>query len=197
MVDYGKRAEAVLLSVMAPDCVDLWNLFESNTRFKKARRFDGITDFSTINSDPRFAGEEGFVLQWPDGFRAKAKLDEYCRIHRLITSCSTRTIWEMLRTGASLQELLDRVPVEFADWVSDTAEALNGEFERVSMGAMSAFNGIRASEYPDRKSFAAWATKQPNPNLLFLLLDDLDISQACWKLVEPKWETPFRKDIDA
>lgn len=194
VVDYGKREEAVLLSVMSPDGVDLWNLFDSTTRFTKARRFDGISDFSTINSDPRFAGEEGFVLQWPDGFRAKCKLEEYVRIHRLITSCSTRTIWELLRTGAGIQELVARVPVEFEDWVALTAGGLNADFERVSMAAMAAFN---RAQFDSRKDFAMWAVKQDNPMLLFALLDGKDIGAATWKLVEPKWATPFRKDIDA
>ncbi len=53
VVDYGDRKEAVLLGVMSPDCVDLWDLFESSKRFRKAQRFDGMADFSTINSDPQ------------------------------------------------------------------------------------------------------------------------------------------------
>lgn len=189
VVDYGKREEAVLLSVMSPDGVDLWGMFDATTRFTKARRFDGISDFSTINSDLRFAGEEGFVLQWPNGFRAKCKLDEYCRIHRLITQCSTRTIWEMLKTGSGIQELVDRVPAEFADWVLATANGLNSDFERVSMAAMTAFNGAK---FDTRKDFAMWAVKQDNPPLLFLLLDGKDIGPTTWGLVEPQWAKPFR-----
>lgn len=196
VVDYGDRKEAVLLAVMSQDCVDLWHLFESSERFRKARRFDGMTEFSTINSDPQFAGSEGFVVQYESGFRMKVKLDEYCRLHRLITQCSTRTIWEMLRTGSSVQELLDRVPIEFAEWVRSQVSSLNVKFEWTSKTAMDAFNE-NALKFQTRKDFAAWATKQPNPSLLFSLLDGRDISDACWKLVEPVWATPFRKDSDA
>lgn len=194
VVDYGDRKEAVLLAVMTPDGVDMPLLFEASDRFRKARRFDGMKEFDVINSDPRFAGEEGFVVKWSGGFRAKVKLEEYKRLHRLITQCSTRTIWEMLRSGFGTQELLDRVPAEFAAWVSITAAGLNAAFEEVSLAAMLAFNSC--GSFPDRKSFAMWATKQPNHSLLFALLDGKDITDACWKLAEPKWATPFRKDVD-
>ena len=42
VVDYGQREDAILLSVMSPDGTELKDLFESSTRFTKARRFDGI-----------------------------------------------------------------------------------------------------------------------------------------------------------
>ena len=195
VVDYGDRAEAVLLAVMSPDCVDRWQLFEWCRRFKKARKFDGIKDFETINSDPQFAGSEGFVVQYESGYREKVKLDEYCRLHRLITQCSTRTICEMLRTGAGVQELLDRVPVKFAEWVNGQCAGIRKNAERFRDDADTLFGGRPPCE--TRKDFAKWATKQDNPSLLFALLDGKDISAQCWKLAEPKWATPFRKDIDA
>lgn len=196
VVDYGARAEAVLLSVMSPDCVDLWHMFESNLRFKKAKRFDGISDFATINSDPQFAGSEGFVVQYESGYREKVKLDEYCRLHRLITQCSTRTIWEMLRLGSDTQELLDRVPAEFAEWVESVIEDLRTK--HASLKSMGEFYfASEGKRFEARKDFAMWAKEQEHPSLLFALLDGKDISDQCWRLVEPKWATPFRKDIDA
>lgn len=197
VVDYGDRKEAVLLAVMSPDGVDIPILFDACERFRKAQRFDGMKDFDAINSDPQFAGQEGFVVQWSGGFRAKVKLEEYKRLHRLITQCSTRTIWELLRSGYGTKELLDRVPPEFAEWVTGTTAALNGAFESVSMAAVNAFNAVHIEGFPTRKDFAMWATKQPNHSLLFSLLDGKDITDACWKLAEPKWATPFRKEVDA
>jgi RNA ligase len=195
VVDYGERAEAVLLAVMAPDAVDLWVAFERCGRFAKARRFDGVDEFRAVNSAPQFAGEEGFVVQWASGFRAKVKLEEYKRLHRLITQCSTRTIWEMLRTGADTQELLDRVPEEFAEWataqIRNTTEAQAG----IVRWAEETMRAAPAAE--PRKDFAMWAKQQQYPALLFARLDGKEIADAAWKLVEPKWATPFRKDVDA
>jgi len=194
VVDYGQREDAVLLAVMAPDGTERTDLFERATRFRKARRFEGIADFSVVTSDPRFAGEEGFVVKWASGLMAKIKADEYSRLHRLLTQCSNRTIWELLRTGKGVGEIVDRVPAEFADWVNKTADGLIADRAAVEAEARRLFDSAGPDVMATRKDFAAWATKQKNPSLLFGLLDGRDIGDACWKLVEPKWFAPFRKD---
>lgn len=195
VVDYGDTEDAFLLSVMADDATDLWHVFNNCDRFRKARRFDGISDFAAIDENPQFAGQEGFVVQWDNGFRAKLKLAEYKRLHRLITQCSTRTIWEMLRAGSDTQELLDRVPKEFDVWVRQQIYSLNDDFERVTLAAMRAFSET-PGKFESRKDFAMWAKQQPNPQLLFSLLDGKDITDAGWKLAEPKWETPFKMEAE-
>ena len=196
VVDYGDRKEAVLLAVMSPDGADLPALFDGCRRFRKAQRFDGMTAFDTINSDPQFAGREGFVVQWESGFRAKVKLEEYKRLHRLITQCSTRTIWELLKSGTGIQELLDRVPEEFAAWAREKATEIEQTKCLAEFGAHRLID-INRDRFPVRKDFAMWAKGQRNPSLLFSLLDGRDIAEACWKLAEPKWATPFRRDSDA
>ena len=199
VVDYGKRSEAVLLAVMSPDGREIPCLFDGCSRFTKARRFDGVTDFSVIDSDPQLAGEEGFVVKWANGFMAKCKLAEYKRLHRLITQCSTRTIWELLRAGSGVQELVDRVPGEFAEWVTNTATEIQNIHDVNSIYAYYQFSnygtGSPGAEF-SRKEFAMWAKRQPHPQLLFALFDGKDISDMCWKLAEPKWTTPFREEIE-
>ena len=196
VVDYGDRKEAVLLAVMSPDGVDLPALFESSVRFRKARRFDGLTAFDTINADPQFAGQEGFVVRWESGFRAKVKLDEYKRLHRLITQCSTRTIWELLRSGTGVQELLDRVPGEFAAWVTEQVAAIVTAYDAVIEETKADMNELAPLSIEPRKVFAEAAKKRKHPGLLFSLLDGKDITDALWRLVEPKWATPFRSGVD-
>ena len=194
VVDYGNRAEAVLLAVMSDDGVDLWNLFDRCQRFPKARRYD-LTEFSQVSDDPRFAGQEGFVVQWENGFRAKVKLAEYKRLHRLITQCSTRTIWEMMRAGNDTQELLDRVPEEFAEWVRTQIDTLNSATREIRERTDVDF--AAGSPYTSRKDFAAYAKQTAYPGILFRMLDGKDIMGTIWKLVEPAWATPFRRDVDA
>lgn len=187
VVDYGRRTEGVLLSILGPDAVDLAQVFDSCTRFTKAKRFNGLKDFDNINSD-QFAGQEGFVVQWPCGFRAKVKIDEYKRLHRLITSCSTRTIWDLLRVGKGVSEITERVPAEFAEWVNHQVMLLKSAFSGIVNNTIAEFSRHEPS---DRKSFATWALQQKNPPLMFALLDGKDITDQIWKLVEPIWATPF------
>jgi len=61
---------------------------------------------------------------------------------------------------------------------------------------MDLLNRSTLAEFPTRKDFAMWAKQQDNPQLLFALLDGKDISDMCWKLVEPKCATPFRKESE-
>lgn len=194
VVDYGDRRDMPLLAVMRPDGTEDLAAFEQWPA-SKALRFDGIADFATVNSDPRFTGQEGFVVRWSSGFRAKIKAEEYTRLHRLITQVSTRTIWELLRTGKGVAEVVDRVPEDFKGWVTAQVESLNEAFESTSQAAMNTFLED-PGRFPTRKDFAEWAKQQTNPSLLFSLLDGRSIDDAVWKLVEPRWATPFRKEAE-
>lgn len=190
VVDYRGKQDAILLAVMGTDGVELPAVFEATKRFNKVRRYDGVEDFSIINSDPRFDGEEGFVVKWSSGFMAKVKREEYVRLHRLITQCSTRTIWELLRDGKSPDELIERVPDDFAAWVREHTFSLLDSYASVLREAQSGFDA--APRGVERKVFAEYAKKQKYPALIFSLLDDKRIEQSIWKIVEPKWSTPFR-----
>ena len=193
VVDYGDRAGVYLLAVLRRDGSDDDERFAA-AGFPMAQRYDGIKDFAIVNSDPAFAGQEGFVVRWESGFRAKVKAEEYKRIHRLITQCSTRTIWEMLRSGTSTTELMDRVPADFQVWVKEQIEGLHRDFAAVQARAEADLLEIGSCE--SRKEFAMEARQRKNNHLLFSMLDGKPIGDAIWKIIEPQWATPFRRDID-
>jgi RNA ligase len=192
VVDYGDTAGAFLLAVLDRAARDLWPAFDQCVRFRKARRFEGIADFTEIDSDPRFAGREGFVVQWESGMRAKVKLAEYRRLHRLITELSTRTIWEMLRTGQDTSLLVDRVPADFEQWVKEQIAAIGGSHAGIMEWAREAMRAAPPAE--PRSDFARWVKQQKYPKLLFSLADGRDIADVVWKMVEPKGAITFRDE---
>jgi len=189
VVDYGNTRELVLLAVLDENAVDRSEYRDACRGFRIAKRFQGVTDFARIKNDPAYAGQEGFVVQWQSGLRAKVKMDEYVRIHELIYTCSSRTIWQTLRAGGEFTELMERVPPAVAQWARNQITAISGNYQGLLNQAREAF--AAAPPAAMRKDFAAWALKQKYPSLMFALLDGKDISAAVWKLVEPKWETPF------
>jgi RNA ligase len=193
VVDYGDRAGVFLLAVLRRDGSDDDERFAASG-FPRAQRFDGIKDFAIVNTDPAFAGQEGFVVRWQSGFRAKVKAEEYKRIHRLITQCSTRSIWEMLRTGTNTAELMDRVPADFQVWVREQIDGLHLDFAEVLARAEADFREIGPRE--SRKEFALEARTRKNNHLLFSMLDQKPLDDAIWKIIEPQWAVPFRRDID-
>ncbi len=193
VVDYCGDENAILLAVKATDGADLWDTFKRCERFDKALNLQGW-DMAEVNSHPDFAGKEGFVLCWESGFRAKVKLEEYKRIHRIIYSTSTRTIWETLRKGGSTLELVDRVPDDFKEWAQDTVNSLWRDYAAVTDWAIEIFHD--SPNTGKRRDFAEWAKQQVYPGLLFSLLDGKDITDAVWKIVEPRWSTPFRGEAE-
>ena len=205
VVDYGDTRELRLLAVMEANGQDSLSTFHANKWFKKARSFASGVLFSqdAFNQDRTFApfetpGEEGYVICWYGGFRAKVKFAEYCRLHRLITQVSTRTIWEMLRAGEGekIKEMTERVPENFKSWVYDTLNNLIKDYNDIRAQADMCF-AERPGGYEDRGKYAAWVKTQPaNFGLLFALYDGKPIEDRIWKMVEPIWATPFHGEAE-
>lgn len=56
---------------------------------------------------------EGWVLKFENGERLKIKGDEYCRVHRLISSCTPLSIWRCMKSKDNLDALRVELPEEF------------------------------------------------------------------------------------
>jgi hypothetical protein len=139
------------------------------------------------------ANREGVVVRFEDGMRIKIKLEEYCRLHKLITGLNTKSIWEMLRDGKSLDEVLDRVPDEFFDWVAAVADGMGLAYVETEVDAKDILDAARASlgDSP-RKEYAAYFKQYPElMGILFLMLDGQDYSKAIWKQLKPSQAMAF------
>lgn len=138
-------------------------------------------------------GNEGFVLVFDNGLRVKVKSDEYVRLHRLITQCSTKSIWDLLRNGQGVKELLDRVPNDFYVWVATKeAEYLNSYNEI----ELECINVIRFKpEYNNRKELAEYIKKHKYPHILFAMIDEKPYDEHIWRLIRPEYSRPFKEEI--
>jgi len=154
---------------------------------------------------------EGYVLRfdWPKTgpqTRVKVKLEEYCRLHRILTGVSNLSIWEYLKDGKDMGELLDKVPDEFYDWVKSTIRSLHAQYNEITMEASREFNYCMYSTVDElsdvvpgdyckenRAVFAQYAKNCKYPGLVFSLLDDRHdkYQEAIWKMIRPKFSKPF------
>lgn len=146
---------------------------------------------------------EGFVLFYPEeNVRMKIKFPEYVRLHKLITGINEIAIWEHLRDGKSLKDLIEKVPDEFYQWVTITSNRLNMSFNEIADQAQKDFNEIlpiSMSPNPTvdtRKRFAILAMERKNPSLLFALYDNKPWNHIIWKMVRPHGAKVFKTDID-
>lgn len=148
-------------------------------------------DLAAYQSDD--TNREGVVVRFEDGTRIKIKLEEYCRLHKLITGVNTRHIWEYLRDGRDINELIDRVPDEFMGWVNDAVRELQTDFDELQtiarMGVLLARKDL--GDAP-RKDYAARFMQNPKyASLMFLELDKRDITPAIWKVLRPSMAECF------
>lgn len=136
---------------------------------------------------------EGCVLYYTDGFMEKIKYDEYVRIHKLVTTTSSVTIWDNLRNGLGLDELLAIAPLDFAKWVKEEAAKLNKKFESIEKEYVELFKPLAKLE--NRKEFAMQAKMTKYPQLLFAMADGKNYKDLIWKIIKPEYQRPFKEEV--
>jgi len=181
------------------------NLY-NNLGFKVVKKYDGIEDYNTLKSMID-SNSEGFVVRFNSGFRMKVKGKEYVRLHKLLTQLSTYDIWEHLKEGRDVMELVDRVPDEFDKWVKSQVSALSYGHFTVSEYCGKAHDYFRYGKYndvdpePSKKEFAEHIKKVVDPNLHAIMFAIWDrkiekTNELIWKLIKPKYSKPFwQKEI--
>ena len=135
VVDYGEREELVLLAVIDRQTGEEYPL--DDIGFPVVKSYDGISSIAELNAldeDDR----EGFVVKFANNFRLKVKFQEYLRLHRIITQVNSYNIWEYLKSGQSMDEILEKVPDEFYDWVKGVREELETAYDKIEKEAMAA-----------------------------------------------------------
>ena len=185
VVDYGGVEELVALAALdAASGDDLDAALQALSGRFRVAQFYGVHDAFALPATER----EGFVLRWPDGTRAKVKLDEYTRVHKLIYGTSTKTIWALLRAGQSPEQQAAILPHEMRSWIAAYADELRAQHAEVLAAQHAAF-----AQRPldvSRTDFAQWAKKQKYPTAMFKLLDGKSLDDDAWRLIEPEFSRP-------
>lgn len=195
VVDYGNEEKLVVIGAIHTETGDeipynslLWTQdsgFEVVTTYKTwGEGFDLLKE--EISKD-----KEGYVIRFKNGFRMKIKGDEYKRLHRILTNISNRDIWEYLKEGKPLDEILDKVPDEFYDWVRKTQDDLILQFTEIKVKVEQEFK-----ELVDKKEFAEKIKDNPYKSILFKRLDSYSqqLNNMIWDLIYPNYSKPFKKD---
>lgn len=213
VVDYGERSELVLLAAYRPadgteeplaevaphwkpigPTVRTWGLSSDIAELETLAAASTTLDGATVGG----TDEEGYVIRFASGLRAKVKLSAYLTLHKLFTGTNERTIWEVLASGQDPAVLFDQVPDEFADWAREIAAGLRAEHDRMVTEATGDYEQI-VKALPadaDRKAFALEAVKSPYKSALFLLHDGRTeaASDWAWKQIKPRGDMPYRTD---
>lgn len=198
VVDYGKRRELVLLTKIQTDTGD--EVFYSDLKrtysnlFTVVKLYDinGIKNLKELK-ELEEDNKEGFVIRFQNGFRVKVKFSEYIRLHGILTNVSNLTVWEHMRDNYEFDELLDRVPDEFYEWLQRTATKLKAEYNEIERLSLLEFLRIyHVNEITDRAIFAEHAKLSEYRSILFKLYDRREYGDIIWKMIRPVYSKPFK-----
>ncbi len=87
----------------------------------------------------------------------------------------------------SIDELLDKVPDEFYNWVRTTIDEFWEAYRKVEAEAKAEYK-----ELEDRKATAFYFQTCKHPAILFKLYEKRPYDAIIWKMLKPKFERPFR-----
>lgn len=185
VLDYGVAEELVLLAIIDTQTGEEFPLEEIG--FPVVERYDGIKDILTLK-EMDIVNKEGFIIKYSNNFRVKIKFEEYLRLHRIITQVSNLNIWEYLKTNQSMEEILERVPDEFFDWVKQTKADLENKYLIIENQSKADFKILES-----RKETALYFLTCQHSGVLFAMLNGKDYSEIIWKMIRPTFEKPFNK----
>jgi RNA ligase len=188
VVNYGDEERLVLLDVLeiATGKSDLAE-FDACPWPDKVEKIT-LSGFQDTMASAIPSGEEGFVFYWPQkDFRVKMKAAEYIELHRMIFGLSARSVWERLGAGETVDEIAEKLPDEFHDWVREIANDLIQKRDEIERRVIRLRKTIlsRMPENYTRKMYAGMVMPLPDKALLFLLEDGKDIKEEIWKSLRP------------
>ncbi|MCX4703906.1 RNA ligase [Streptomyces sp. NBC_01373] len=237
VVDYADRRDLVLLGAynadgqelrlgfVADDWVDIGTVVQAWPALPLPELLK-LTEANTRPDGTPTSGisTEGYVIRYANGLRAKAKLSEYVRLHKVLTGITERDIWRMvgmqkyadqpaklvakalgcavgeitaLGTGPSpLDALLDAVPDEFDQWVKSVAARLDFQARNLNARVVSEYAAI-SHLGADRGVFARAAQRIEDPAVracMFLMLDGRPTGLHLWRAIRPDTAAPFIDD---
>ncbi|MCD6066974.1 MAG: hypothetical protein K0S33_1800 [Bacteroidetes bacterium] len=188
VVNYGEQEDLVLLAIT--DNATGKDVPLSDIGFTLVKRYDGINSLQALK-ELEEENKEGFVIKFEGGIRYKVKFDDYVRIHRVVTQVSSLNIWEYLKENKPLNEVLERVPDEFFNWVRETVDRMHANFAEIEAVAKAEYK-----ELEDRKETAIYFQTCKYPQVLFAMLDKKDHSRVIWKMLKPEYERPFQNNAE-
>jgi len=193
--DYGDYEGLVLLGTFdkfgKEYDVEMWR----EHGFDVVKKYDGIKDYKELKEMVK-NDQEGFVVKFSNGDRIKVKGVEYLRLHKIMTNVTTTGVWEYLKNGEDVMEILKDVPDEFYNKIKSYVKDLRYSYFQISEDVGKKFDGKMYGKYndkepiEDRKEFAEWVFTQPKhlSGILFRMFDKKDYSEIIWNLIRPEFK---------
>lgn len=183
VVDYGAQHQLVLLAIIDTETGKYLPLVDIGFLIVN-QMYDISSIDQLLNSEEE--NKEGYVLKYESGLRIKRKFKEYVRLHKIITQISSTTIWESISSGKSIHDIIEVIPDELYDWVTEVYDDLRAKYEMIESIAKKEYK-----EFDTRKETAQYIMTCTYPKILFRLLNNSSYEHIIWAMIKPKFERPF------
>jgi RNA ligase len=187
VVDYGDEEKLVLTGIIhTQDGTNYTVDSVPDLDIEYPRVFEG--DLETL-SEFENKKDEGFVVEFTNGGnivldRIKYKFSEYVRLHKIITECSTYSIFEAYKMD-TIGELLEMVPDEFYDWVKIEVERIKTDYETKELNAKNILSSIQGLSRKEQ-AITLQKTKSYLP-IVFAMIDGKDYKEIIYKKIKPEY----------
>jgi RNA ligase len=224
--DYGNNDDLYLLAAVYLFTGEVWrpsSATEMSWSGPIVERFPYASLAEALAAPPR-EGAEGLVVDLVNrNGRVKIKQADYVQLHRIITGCTARRLWEylavhacaahggveflvrrlmmapdrieeILAAGPDWQErFLRNTPEEFSDWVFDRITGMISVANLRHAEIIREYESARADAGGDRRTFALAVKDRPDAGALFGLLQNREIDTFIWRELRPGHELPYRR----
>lgn len=207
VVDYKDRHDLVLLTSYLSDGreilkPDSWEgtgfsyVYEIDDYILTghALDLDDLTEEHILDSGTE---AEGYVVTFESGVRVKMKFPEYLALHKILTNCTERTIWEALYNDIDMSAFRENVPDEFDEWVTKVVDGIYGFVDEFESNCNVKFMKIvKKTGASDRKAFALEVSKLDPvyKSAMFLMYDGKSTRDLAFKQCYPAAIKPFKQD---
>ena len=130
----GEELDLRSISSTLPDCIELVKRFTPN----EARKY------LTEEVEGVVAKGEKNVFGYP---RVKIKTDWFLKMHRIISDCTKKRVWELVRDKVSVREL-EGIPNEFMEQMLQWEEEIKGRIKTLYQQALD-----------DTETYEVWSDK--------------------------------------
>lgn len=201
VVDYGNKEDLVLLAIINNKTGNEKDINDYSHLFTLPRVFDYKDSFDLYKQSIP-SEEEGYVIKFDCGERMKIKGSHYLFLHKIITNCTYRDIWRLLKNNDNILTFIERLPDEWIEWFSNKVGKLIVSYKRIEgevkrdfqhgieqgLYKYSTSNHPMIEELVSRKEIAEYFKSCKYPSCLFNLLYNQDYSEWIWEKIYPPSE---------
>jgi RNA ligase len=188
LVDYGDRAECVLIAVRHTATGREIEYTDEANRLglPYAQEFRGtIEDAIKALPSLRGAEAEGFVCRYSDGLRIKLKGDEYKQMHKIVSSLSvTRIHKTIIESGIDgIEEIISGIPDEHYKRVREVVDEIMHKQHNIIEAAFAVYDEVQ--NISQRSEQAKIIAQHPTcAAVVFAMLDEKDHGMVALKHVK-------------